>query len=412
MSNYSSNQRQLPLRQDPPASLPLPRSTLQKRTHCTLQLQSGTDVVRAKSSPYVRAPFWVPYWVGLVDRTSETDRTAGGPFTGRRPSTPESSNLRLFGSTLRFFAKQDPFFLIASNLGPATSIVKVGGVILPRDLAYKLLHVYDCLHQTRPSTHILDVPRNAPTGVFELCLSLLAKYYATSDPRLRPEQAKNIIMATRDIGQHLLALDQDADEAIFKHIALAATQFDEFRQLVVFYARSASANPPTMARTIRARNITVASTTFDRFKEKLAPDVRRFLLQGAQLMPALSHTIIARINHFYRIPFTASQLAPLLQREGVVDAVPAGTDYVVSAGVYRCTVEYGRGFLQRGYEARIRSYPRPSATPPFLDGLYQDLRARTGVAPLGEEVFVAILKEEGILTPSETLGKFDCLSDI
>lgn len=86
----------------------------------------------------------------------------------------------------------------------------------------------------------------------------------------------------------------------------------------------------------------------------------------------------------------------------------AGLDYIVTAGVYSCTAEYARGFLQGGWQAQVRANPRPSATPTFWGGLSEDVRICTGVTLLDEEVVVAILKEEALMAPGETLGKFDC----
>jgi hypothetical protein len=368
--------------------------------HSTLQLQSNT-AIRANTMSNRLASFLAH----LLDTKSTPEPTTYGTFTGRRPESPESSTLRFFGSTLRFFTPQNPFRPIASRFGDPTSRVQVGGEVVPLNLAFKLLRVYDALLQTVPSTHYLDVPRHAPSDVFELCAEVLAM--DSPGDHLAPTQAKNILSAKRPVKEDLLLLPDET--YIFRHISVAATQFDEFKQLVALYARSAPYEAPqTLSRTIRARNIAIAATAFDRFKAKLSPDTRGSLLEASQLLPALSHTIVARIRHSYRIPFTASQLALLLQLHGVVDAVSAGLDYVVTASVYSCTAEYARGFLQGGWQAQVRANPGPSATPTFWGGLSGDVRICTGVTLHDEEVVAAILKEEALMAPGETLGKFDC----
>lgn len=204
-------------------------STQRQRTHSTVQLQSGT-VVRANTMSNRLAPFWAH----LLDTTSTPEPTTCGTFTGRRPESPESSTLRLFGSTVRFFAPQDPFRPIASRFGDPTSRVQVGGEVVPRNLAFKLLHVYDALRQTVSSTHHLDVPRHAPSDILELCAEVLALY--SPGDHLAPTRTKNILSAKRPVEEHLLLLPDET--YIFRSISVATTHFDDFKQLVTLYARS------------------------------------------------------------------------------------------------------------------------------------------------------------------------------
>jgi hypothetical protein len=123
---------------------------------------------------------------------------------------------------------------------------------------------------------------------------------------------------------------------------------------------------------------------------------------AANITP-LCERLLARTNHFYRIPFAAANLCTLLHEAGITDAVPAGPSTVVSRSVFNCVAdcaeELGGGLRP------LKEEGDPSPVVDIWYFIFKRVLSVTGVV-VNKRAVEGVLREKGFFEKEDKFPRF------